>query len=1039
MMNQPQIGRVLNKLEQFLMTLEPRMFVPHDTVSMNKYETSTRYDALPQGVEFTPAVKGESWGKELSYCWFDGTYTVPESLDGENLFAMPHFGSYETMMFVDDVPYGTFANKITNAGHGNHYCDLIRMNAKAGEQIHLTFEAYAGHYVLGCYPFEVSANNNFTYTYEDVTICTKDQQIIDFYFDLRTLLQLAKALDENGVRYAQVIGTLLQLNTVIQYSPDDTDPAFFRETLKEASDMMKQCLAARGSASSGYCGLIGHSHLDTAWLWTIPETVKKATRTAANALSLMDQYPEYKFVMSSAYHLEVIRRHYPKLFERVAERIKEGRYEPNGGVWVECDCNITGGEAMIRQFLWGQRYTRKHFGFTSNSFWLPDTFGYSAALPQIMQGCDVKYFLTTKLSWNDTNTFPYETFWWEGIDGSKVFAHFNCTHCWPDPKEIIKNHYDGLDTTNYLHQKTVSDKRLLSYGYGDGGGGPQFEMIEASRRVKDLDGCPKTEHVLVGDFMDDLKATAVDPNTYAGELYLELHRGTLTNQHVIKRNNRKAEIALRNLEALTVSNAVKADKIADDAPIHELYEVLLVNQFHDILPGTCIPAAHDQCHEEMAKLLADTADMTAAALKNDAENTDTYSLVNLQGFDYNDITVLPVEGKSIAADVPQQQITDIKGETKLVAAGITVPAMSSKEVKLCDGAPSGASAFTYDGTHLETPFASVTFNEKGYMSSFIDKANGRELVKEGSAFGALLYGQDVPQSWDNWDIECDLNARLSDCGVLTSRSLVADGPVEIRIRSTYRFEETTIRQDMIFYAHTPRVDFETEMNWNSKRRFLKVDFNTTLHSRYARHEIQFGNAERPTTRNNSLEQAMFEVTNHKYTDLSETGYGISILNDCKYGISVEGSDIRLSLHKGGVRPDPRGDAGVHYATYSLLPHDSAFNAQDTILPAYMLNNPVVVTKGSYEMVNLGSSDKANVIVETIKPLEDSIEAGEKAYILRIYEAEGCYTKANISFGFAPKAVAVTNMLEEVKEVLNPAQTLNLSFNPFEIKTLKISY
>ncbi len=1036
MMNQPQIGRVLNKLDMFLNELEPMMFIPHETVSMNKYETSVRYDAIPQDAVFTPAIQGESWGKELSYCWFDGTYTVPEKLAGKNLFVMPHFGSYETMLFVDGVPYGTFANKITNAGHGNHYCDLIRMDAKAGEQIRLTFEAYAGHYVIGCYPFETSPNNNFTYTYEDVTVCTKDEQIIDFYFDLRTLMQLVRALDPMGVRYAQVVNTLLKVNTVVQYAPKDTDPALFRETLAEAAGYLKTCLMQRGSASSGFCGLIGHSHLDTAWLWTIPETVKKATRTAANALSLMEQYPEYKFVMSSSYHLEVIRRHYPKLFERIAARIKEGRYEPNGGVWVECDCNITGGEAMIRQFLWGQHYTRKHFGFTSNSFWLPDTFGYSAALPQIMQDCDVDYFLTTKLSWNDTNQFPYETFWWEGIDGSKVFTHFNCTHCWPDAKEVIKNHYDGLDTENYLHQKNVSDRRLVSYGYGDGGGGPQFEMVEASRRIADLDGVPKTEHMLVGDFMDELKATAVDPNTYAGELYLELHRGTLTNQHKIKYNNRKAEIELRNLEVLTVANAVKEDKIADDAPIHEQYEVLLVNQFHDILPGTCIAAAHDQNHAEMDKLRADVADMTKAALANDNAG---YSLVNLLSFDYNDVVELPVEGKSIAADVPQQQIVNIKGETKLVAAGITVPAMGSKQITLCDGAPSGKSAFVYDGEKLETPFAFVTFNEKGYISSFIDKSNGRELVKEGSAFGALLYGQDVPQSWDNWDIEVDLNERLTDCGVLTSRSLVADGPVEIRIRSTYRFEETTVRQDMIFYAHTPRVDFETEMDWNSKRRFLKADFNTTMHARYARHEIQFGNVERPTTRNNAIEQAMFEVTNHKYTDLSETGYGISILNDCKYGISVEGSDMRLSLHKGGIRPDPRGDKGVHYATYSMLPHNSAFNAKDTILPAYMLNNPVIATEGVYEMVNLGSTDKANIIVEAVKPLEDSVEAGEKAYILRLYEAEGCYTNATVNFGFAPKAIAQTNMLEQVKATLEATDSLKLTFKPFEIKTLKISY
>ncbi len=1037
MLNQPQIDRVLNKLEEFERVLEPMMFIKHDSVPMMKFETKTRFDALPQDAQLSPAVNGDRWGEELSYCWFDGVYTVPEKLAGRDLFVMPHFGSYETLLFVDGVPYGTFANKITNSGHGNHYCDLIRKDAKAGEEIRLTFEAYAGHYVLGCYPFETSQNRNFTYTYEDVTVCTKDEQIIDFYFDLRTLTQLARVLSANSVRLGQITDCLLKVNAIVQYAPEDTDPALFRQALSEASPILKECLAASGSGSSGFCGIIGHSHLDTAWLWTIPESVKKAARTASNALSLMEQYPEYKFVMSSAYHLEVIRRHYPALFERIAKRIEEGRFEPNGGVWVECDCNITGGEAMIRQFLWGQNYTRKHFGFTSNSFWLPDTFGYSAALPQIMKGCDVDYFLTTKLSWNDTNRFPYETFWWEGIDGSRVFTHFNCTHCWPDPNDLITRMRS--DDPDALHQKTVSDKRLISYGFGDGGGGPQFEMLEAARRVKNLDGCPKTEHMTVGAFMDLLKETAINPNVYAGELYLELHRGTLTNQHVTKYNNRKAEIALRNLELFTVANAVKADQVPDDREIHELYEVLLVNQFHDILPGTCIPAAHDQSHAETTKLLSDAAALTEKALAAVPADENHLTLINPQSFAYNDLITLPTAGKTVLGDYPQQTITDLKGEEKLVLTGIAVPAMSSVDITLTDGIPQGKSAFAYDGVHLETPFAKIVFNEKGYMSSFIDKTNGRELVKAGSAFGALLYGQDVPQSWDNWDIECDLNSLLTDCGVLTSRMTVADGPVELRIRSCYRFEETMVRQDMIFYAHTPRVDFETEMDWHSRRRFLKADFDTTVLSRFARHEIQFGNVLRPTTRNNTVEQAMFEVTNHKYTDLSETSYGISILNDCKYGISVEGSDMRLSLHKGGTRPDPRGDAGLHYATYSLLPHNGAFNAADTILPAYMLNNPVVAARGGYRMVNLGASDKPNVIVEAVKPLEDSITAGEKAYILRVYEAEGCYTAANITFGFVPKAIARTNMLEEFQDSLPSDRTVCLTFKPFEIKTLKISY
>ena len=286
----------------------------------------------------------------------------------------------------------------------------------------------------------------------------------------------------------------------------------------------------------------------------------------------MEQYPEYKFVQSSACHGNMLLEHYPSLFERIKEKVAEGRYEPNGGVWVECDCNITGGESMVRQFLWGQRFTRKHFNFTSNTFWLPDTFGYSAAIPQIMKGCGVDYFCTTKIDWNDTNMFPYDTFYWEGIDGTKVFTHFNRTHFVPSPDDLIKYVSCENNLGSSLKERSVTRKRLMSYGYGDGGGGPQFEQIELARRVKDLNGVPKSEHTTVGEFMQNLEKDVKNPNTYKGELYLELHRGTLTNQHNIKRNNRKAEFALRDLEILTVNEAVKNGKVATEKEIHPLYE-----------------------------------------------------------------------------------------------------------------------------------------------------------------------------------------------------------------------------------------------------------------------------------------------------------------------------------------------------------------------------------------------------------------------------------------------------------------------------------
>lgn len=1034
MLNNPQIKRMLAKLRQLEDTLEPYVFQKVDTLDVLRHETTEHLYAPPADPAlYSPIAVGDKWGNEHGNCWFKGSYTVPAALAGQPLYVYPHIGGYEILMYVNGMPFGEFAYKITPTGHGNHYCDMFKLEPEVGEVINLDFEAYAGHYVIGCYPFETNPCHNFTYDFEGFDICTKNQDIADFIFDLRTLNRLVAAMDESSFRRGDVINCLTEVHNVVYYSPDHADMDTWRAALKEAREIMRPCLEAKNADSAAFVGLVGHSHMDTAWLWDIPETIRKCARTFANQLSLMEQYPEYRFVQSSAYHLEMIRRHYPELFEKLREAIKSGRYEPNGAVYVECDCNITGGESMVRQFLWGQRYTREHFNYTSDCFWLPDTFGYSAAIPQIMKGSGVDYFLTTKLSWNDTTRFPYESFKWEGIDGTNVFVHFNTTHNWPEPDTLI-NRTEGRGQVNDLQQKTVAKQRLVSYGFGDGGGGPQFEMIELARRCRDLDGCPKSEHISVSDFMKGLEKSAIRPNTYAGELYLELHRGTLTNQHQIKYNNRKAEIAIHGLELVTVADAVNNSKAAEDKAIRPLVETMLVNQFHDILPGTCIQAAHEQSHEQMSKVIADAKAQTAAIVAG--SSTNTLSIINTLPFDVNDVFYLNntacVETDNIA--VKQQLIENIAGENQLAVTGMTLPAMSAVTIHTKDSCTCGmekaASPFIYSGDKLTTPFAEVVFNEKGYIKSFIDRSNGRELVGDGYAFNTLLMAEDVPSEWDNWDIDADCQMRFKDSAALIKEEAVQSGAAQLRIRRLYKLsDKSTLHQDMIFHSHTPRVDFETQIDWHDKRRFLKAAFDTTILARQARHEIQFGYVCKPTTRNTTTEQSMFEVVNHKYTDLSEPGYGCAILNDCKYGISVEGGNMRLSLHKGGIRPDPRGDAGLHSVTYSFLPHNCGFSADSVIKPAYALNYQPIVANGSFTMPKLISVDAPNVIVEAIKPCEDN----ERAFIARIYEAEGTYTNATVAV--SGKAYEC-NLLEEVQHELTGDK---LAFKPFEIKTIKVCY
>ncbi len=1024
MLNEPQIEKLLGKIERFALLLEPMIFEKQREMDFSAFHTKDRLHKIPEDSLFTPVEKGYEWYGKESYCWFKGQFEVPEELSGKDLFIKPHMEGYEALLFVNGKAMGTFATKIVYTGHGNHYCDMIKKNAVPGEKLDIAIEYYGGHHHAGNHPVSDESIKNYNFVYNGADICTKNYEIQEYYFDLLTVWQLASSLPKDSFMRGTAVNALYDVHKNVHYFLNDTDYETFMDGIRKSVPALKKVLAMKSQDSAPFAGLIGHSHMDTAWLWHVGETEKKVARTYSNALNLMEQYPEYMFVQSSACHGDMIRRNYPELFDRIAEKVKEGRYEPNGGVWVECDCNITSGESMVRQFLWGQRFTRKYFDYTSDCFWLPDTFGYSAAIPQIMKGCGVKYFLTTKLSWNDTNRFPYDTFKWEGLDGTEVFTHFNRTHIYPDAKTMIR------ETSELICQKSVTNKRLLSYGYGDGGGGPQFEMIEFAKRIKDLDGVGKSKHMTVSEFMRDLEATAVNPNTYKGELYLELHRGTLTNQHTIKRNNRKSELALRDLEILTVNEAKKSNIPASEEKIAPLYETLLINQFHDILPGTCIHRAHAESREQTTELIKNAKEQIASIVN---KSGDTVSFINTLSFDRSGAVFMDYSGYIIDAECKQQLYTDLDGNKKLIVSGITVPAMSSVTLKLKKGEPKNENVFNESENKLETPFAKISFAENGTICSFYDKTAKRELTSGGYNFNTFIMAEDVPNEWDNWDIDADVQVKFEDVSKLVSRETVSKGDTAYIIRSEYKISaKSTVKQDMIFFADSPEVRFDTVMDWQDDHRLLKTAFDTNISEDFARHEIQFGHVKRPTTRNNTIEQAKFEVVNHKYTDLSESRYGAAILNDCKYGITVEGGNMRLSLHKGGTHPDIEGDHDCpHRCVYSFLPHNGGFGSVNVIRPAYELNIPVIVSSGEYKLDSLVAVDAENVFVEAVKPCEDA----QNAYIVRMYEAEGTRTNAALSFPGAAKC-EITNMLEETQSELHD---MNVIFRPFEIKTVKVYY
>ena len=1028
MYNEELKNRIFEKLERLLEIYEKKVYRKVGELQNTRALcTKEHLRSVPES-GLSPIERGAEWGGEWENLWVRGDFTVPDSLAGQPLYAVSLCGGREQLFFLNGEPKGLFNRKNREFIGGNHAAQFLGV-FQAGDTFELGFECYAGHFDVDTDPYNNYAypdiqKESFRHTYDGVDVCTRDEEVFTLLFDLRELLGAAKHFPRDGFPAARAGRALEKIHDALVLYPRHASDEAFRKGVRAALEISRPFFAGQNSRVFGKVGYIGHSHLDTAWLWTIDEGMRKCARTYSNALHLMEQYPDYRFFQSSALHSEWMKDNYPSIFADMKRRVAEGRYEPNGGVYVECDCNITSGELLVRQFLKGQQFTRENFGYTSDCFWMLDTFGYNANIPQIMLGCETKYFFTTKIFWNELNRFPFDTFVWKGIDGSEVLTHFPRTHCWPDAD-------DGYACTRDLRLKDTTDMRLMAFGYGDGGGGPTAGMLETAARASHMDGMPIMEPTTLSSFMQELETQKDALPVYQDELYLELHRGTLTQMHDVKRKNRKAEYALRNTEYFNVLAAQPRHAQSDT-----WLKTLLKNQFHDILPGTSIPEVYAQYRREMDDVLrayAQTAAQFAASLTDG--NSSCVTVFNTLSFERTDPAVLEADG--FARDYPSQRYTDVCGREKLAVGGLRLEGFGSQTLALCANQKAAPSPFVYDGVTLQTPFVKIDFDENGYIASLIELSTGRELRKRGGEpLNVFLFGEDVPLDYDNWDVEYNIVQNLKPVCGFRGRQVVTNGAVEIRLRSTFVIGDgTELAQDMVLYADTPRIDFHTLVHWDSPHRLLKAGFDLDVSAPYARCEIQYGAIRRPTTQNNSFELAKFEVCNRNYTDVSEPSFGAAVLNDCKYGVSVTDGNLRLSLHRGGTHPDPGGDRGDHEMTYSLLVHAAPFGAKAVVHPAYMLNIPIESAKGSADMPAFAAVDAPNVVVESVKPAED----GSDAFVLRLYECEGTKTGARVRFGVRVCSAVLTNMLEDEKQPLTLSDyAIDLSFRPFEIKTVKLA-
>jgi alpha-mannosidase len=888
-----------------------------------------------------------------------------------------------------------------------------------------------------------------------------DEATERFYYLADTVLKAAVELGEHDLRRTRLLAALNEafhrLNLIKPRSSGFYSSVVEAEAyLRAAVDDMGSCREVKPRITG-----IGHSHLDMAWLWRLDHTVDKASRTFATVLNLMNQYPEYQFMHSSPQLYKLLAERYPGIYAQIKERIAEGRWEITGGMWVEADTNLTSGESLVRQFLLGKRLIAQEFGRQASVLWLPDVFGYSAALPQIARKSGFRFFLTSKISWNQFMRFPYDTFRWRGLDGSEMLTHFVTTPELPLTRYTYNGRLAPDDVKglwdNY-QQKAVNDELLMLFGWGDGGGGPTREMLESARVLANLPGIPCVSQGPAEAFFTRLeeRLDGVHVPQWDGELYLEYHRGTYTSQAQIKRANRKAEILYHDAEvASALADVLTGDGAYPAADLRRGWERILLNQFHDILPGSSIRQVYEDCagdycwitelgEEAVSRaharlLMRLPAPGPSLAVWNGLAR-ERCDLVSLPRSDILDgMEVFDGEGRVL----PRQVVMGDDGEERLLWALPDIPSLGYRTFALAPGDPAAAAGLTVTPAVLENRFYRLELNEQGQLRSLWDKRHGRQALAPGARGNVLQAFEDRPMDFDAWDIDIYYLEKMVEVDELVEAVVEEAGPLRGTLRLTWRFYDSTITQRLSLYAHSPRIDFRTEVDWQERQVLLKVAFPVNVRTTKATYDIQFGNLERPAHWNTEWDVARFEVVGHKWVDLSEGNYGVALLNDCKYGHDVRDGVLRLTLIKSAIDPDPEADRGRHVFTYSLLPHAGSWREGGVEAEAYALNHPLRADllpgpqPGDLPPVfALATLDEGagHVVLETVKQAEDG-----DGWVVRLYESRQYRNGAvGLTFGRRLRRAVECNLVEEGEEpVAFAGQTLTFAIAPYEIKTFRV--
>lgn len=1035
----------VNKIDTMLEQLEWLRYYKMESIfNFKAYDDTRGKDEIKK----FPPQKGEEFEVEKNtllvgrdrYVWLEKDITLPNKKEGFDILGIFDFGKtgggnnsgFESLLYVNDEEY---------QGVDLNHKEVFFKDDLSQKNINLKFLLWSGLEGGG------DIQDQFMLLKQaDIGYIHKATD--EFYYLAKNMNSVIKKLDKGlPIKYklTQLLDKVMKklamidvINNVEEfYSVIEKEYPIFLDELEKIG---------KNSDITVYC--VGHTHIDVAWLWRIKHSKEKCARSFSTVLRLMDKYPQYTFMQGQPQLYKYVKEEYPEVYEKMKEKIKEGRFEPNGGMWVEADCNISSGEALVRQFLYGIKFFEKEFGVKSTCLWLPDVFGYSWALPQIMKGFNLDTFMTTKISWNEYNKIPNDTFYWRGIDGTKILTHFITT---PDegdgPAHYQYFTYNGLidsDTVmgiyNNYEDKGVNQDLLISYGYGDGGGGPNREMIMNREALDKIPSAPNVKDTTVKEYFEQLHKNVENSenyiHTWSNELYFENHRGTYTSQAYNKKMNRLLEIYTTQIEAISVLGYLLTGEEPKKDEIDKIWELILVNQFHDIIPGSSINEVYEDSKKDYTYCfdkLEEIKQQYENILTSKEENV--YNIFNFTAFEREEYVFIKSNEEGEFFDIDNNILLSEKVEggykvfVKLVKCGFTKIQFKKSTLQ------ESKSPFIVNQQNkvFETPFYIIKFNEKGIIERIFDKENKREVLKEfGNRFTAH---EDIPIEFDAWNLDIDHLYNYEIIEDLQAFEVKHIGDLTLEINSKYKYNNSIIKQTIILFANDRKIEFDTEIDWKENHKFLKVGFDVNVFSNFATYDIQFGNIQRTTHFSSSWDYAKFEVVAHKWIDLSETGYGVSLMNNCKYGHSVKDSLMNISLIKCATWPDTKADQTIHNFKYAILPHKGTWQEAGVHKVAECFNNDIKLFNGDMKISNkaLFNISEENINIGAIKFSEDG-----KEVILRIHEYMGKRNEFEISSDFNIVDYTNVNLLEEdiCERVKN--NLIKDYIKPYEIKTYKIT-